>query len=148
MCGMAQDMGAAWEKDALAAALEAVGDRWTLLVVAALQGGPLRFTDLGRAVPGIASNVLAERLRRLEAGGLVESRTYSERPPRAEYRLTEVGRTLDPVIRELRRWRGASPGQLHGECGEELELRSYCPFCDEILEPTMDQGPAEELVDA
>jgi len=144
---MAEDQRQAWERDALTVALESVGDRWTLPVVAALQAGPLRFTDLSRSVSGIASNVLAERLRRLEAGGLVASRTYSERPPRVEYRLTEAGLALDPVIRELRRWRGDGTRRLHGECGEELELRSYCPFCDEILEPVAEQNSPEELVD-
>ena len=131
----------------LAAALEVLGDRWTLLLVAALLPGPLRFTDLRRAVPGIASNVLTERLRRLEAAGLLESRPYSTRPWRAEYRLAPSGESLAPAIQELERWAGASRGGLapvHRSCGAPLESRWYCPECEEVV-----AGPAaeEDVVD-
>ncbi|HEX2142628.1 MAG TPA: helix-turn-helix domain-containing protein, partial [Candidatus Limnocylindria bacterium] len=66
----------------LAAALERVGDRWSLLLVEALLQGPRRFGELGESVPGIAPNILADRLRRLEAERVVRSQPYSERPPR------------------------------------------------------------------
>src|SRR6516162_8313553 len=67
---------------ALADALAAVGDRWTLLVIAALLDGPRRFGDLQDEVAGIAPNVLTQRLRQLERNALVVARPYSERPPR------------------------------------------------------------------
>src|SRR5574337_1825203 len=76
----------------LAAALERVGDRWSLLLVEALLSGPLRFTELRSSVSGIAPNILSERLRRLEADGLLHSDPYSRRPLRLEYALTADGR--------------------------------------------------------
>src|SRR2546430_3552802 len=75
----------------LAEALARGGDRWTLLVVEALLGGPQRFNDLLGQIPGIAANILSERLKRLEREGLLISRSYSERPPRAAYQLTAEG---------------------------------------------------------
>jgi len=72
----------------LAEALARVGDRWTLLVVEALLAGPRRFNDLLSQIPGIAANILSERLRRLEREALLVARPYSERPPRAAYQLT------------------------------------------------------------
>ena len=67
----------------LAEALARVGDRWTLLVVEALLPGPRRFNDLLGLIPGIAANILSERLKRLEREALLVARPYSERPPRA-----------------------------------------------------------------
>jgi DNA-binding HxlR family transcriptional regulator len=67
----------------LAEALARVGDRWTLLVVEALPGGPQRLNDLLGQIPGIAANILSDRLKRLEREGLLMARPYSERPPRA-----------------------------------------------------------------
>ena len=77
--------------DALSAALASVGDRWTLLVVDALSDGPRRFAELASALPEIATNVLTQRLRRLEADGLVIAVPYSTRPRRFAYELTEPG---------------------------------------------------------
>ena len=65
----------------LAEALARVGDRWTLLVVEALLGGPQRFNDLLGQIPGIAANIFSERLKRLEREGLLIAPPYSERPP-------------------------------------------------------------------
>src|SRR5712691_3402718 len=70
------------ERSPLAAALTAVGDRWTLLLVEALLEGPRRFNDLQDEVTGIAPNILSDRLRRLEQEGLAIAQPYSERPPR------------------------------------------------------------------
>src|ERR1700682_1746460 len=78
----------------LDAAMAAVGDRWTLLVVDALLEGPRRFSDLQAAIPKVAPNVLTARLRRLEEEGLVVAVPYSDRPRRVEYRVTEAGRDL------------------------------------------------------
>src|SRR4051795_1314478 len=75
-------------ESALAAALDSVGDRWTLLLVEALLDGPRRFGDLQEALHGIAPNVLSQRLRRLEGEGLLIADAYSERPPRYVYELT------------------------------------------------------------
>ena len=122
----------------LAEALARVGDRWTLLVVEALLGGPLRFNDLLGQIPGIAANILSERLRRLEREALLVARPYSERPPRAAYQLTAEGRELAGALRLLAHW-GAGhtdPADTprHPACGTPLEARWYCPTCDHLVD--------------
>jgi len=88
----------------IARALGLVGERWTLLVVRELMHGPKRYTDLAVHLPGIGTNVLAARLKELEAAGLVEKRRLA--PPAAStvYELTEAGRALRPVLHELARF--------------------------------------------
>jgi len=85
----------------LAEALARVGDRWTLLVVEALLPGPRRFNELLSQIPGIAANILSERLKRLERDGLLVARPYSQRPPRATYQLTAEGTELAGALRLL-----------------------------------------------
>ena len=89
---------------AIATALDAVGDRWALLVVRELLGGPKRYTDLRDGLPGISTDVLAARLRELEADGIVERRVLP--PPAASkvYQLSEEGAGLEPVLMSLARW--------------------------------------------
>jgi DNA-binding HxlR family transcriptional regulator len=119
-------------KSGLDAALERVGDRWSFLVVEALLDGPRRFNDLADEVPGIAPNILTDRLRRLERERVIVSRRYSERPVRMEYALTEDGLELAGVLRLLAAWgSGASSaeGLRHVACGSLLEARWYCPTC-------------------
>ena len=89
---------------ALAAALDRVGDRWSLLLVDALLDGPRRFNELGDALPGIAPNILTDRLRRLEREGIVVATPYTNRPPRMEYSLTADGRDLASALRLLADW--------------------------------------------
>ena len=97
----------------LADALDRVGDRWTLLVVAALLDGPRRFNELQDDLDGIAPNVLSSRLKALTEQALVVAHAYSERPPRFAYELSEAGRELAGALRLLaglgRARRGASP---------------------------------------
>src|SRR5829696_10256739 len=88
----------------VAGALDLVGDRWTLLVVRDLLRGKRRYGDLAASAERIPTNILADRLRRLEQAGLVERRQYSERPPRYEYRLTRMGKDLAPAVRILAEW--------------------------------------------
>jgi DNA-binding HxlR family transcriptional regulator len=94
----------------VAHALRLVGERWALLVVLELMHGPKRYTDLTDNLPGIGTNILASRLRDLEAHGLVTKRTLP--PPAASrvYELTEYGQALRPVIRELALWGARSLG--------------------------------------
>jgi len=130
------------EPTPLAGALARVGDRWTLLVVDALLGGPARFGDLAAAVAGIAPNILSDRLRRLEAERLLVSLPYSERPPRREYQLTGAGADLAGALRLLTAWgarRGGGTGVEHRTCGTPLEPRWYCPTCDRAVAD--DEGP-------
>jgi DNA-binding HxlR family transcriptional regulator len=94
----------------VAHALELVGERWSLLVVRELMHGPKRYTDLAEHLPGIGTNILASRLRDLEASGVVAKRTLP--PPAASrvYELTDYGRELRPVMRELAFWGARSLG--------------------------------------
>lgn len=85
-------------------AIELIGKRWTGAILRALMDGPRRFTELLEAVPGLHDRLLSERLRELEAEGLVERRVYPEVPVRVEYRLTEKGRDLERVVAEVQRW--------------------------------------------
>jgi DNA-binding HxlR family transcriptional regulator len=122
----------------LAEALARVGDRWTLLVVQALLGGPRRFNDLQGDIPGIAPNILSERLKRLERDALLVSRPYVQRPPRAAYELTAEGMELAGALRLLEQWgaRHALPADAprHAVCGTPIEARWYCPTCDHLVE--------------
>lgn len=88
----------------IARAAEVVGERWTLLVVRELFCGPQRFTDLRRRLPGLSSSVLAARLARLEARGLVERREAAPPAPAALYALTGLGASLRPALVELARF--------------------------------------------
>ena len=122
----------------LAEALARVGDRWTLLVVEALLGGPRRFNDLLSQIPGIAANILSERLKRLERERLLVARPYSRRPPRSEYELTAEGKELAGALRLLAHWatRHADPSTAlrHPACGTPVEARWYCPTCDVLVD--------------
>jgi DNA-binding HxlR family transcriptional regulator len=88
----------------VAAASEIVGSKWTVLIVHDLSEGPRRFTELEHACAGISPRTLAERLRWLEAEGIVVRRSYAESPPRVEYELTGKGAALQPVIDEMRKF--------------------------------------------
>src|SRR5215831_18369237 len=94
-----------YEKDtcAIAAALSVVGDRWTLLILRDAFLGVRRFEDF-RSRLGTTRHRLADRLRKLVEHGVLERVPYDERPPRFEYRLTEKGRDLYPVVVSLTRW--------------------------------------------
>ena len=127
----------------LAAALDRVGDRWSLLVVEALLGGPLRFNELGEAIPGIAPNILTDRLRRLERERVVVATPYQQRPPRMSYALTAIGRDLASALRLLADWgaqreTGAAQSEStplrHDLCGTPLEVRWYCPTCGLVVD--------------
>lgn len=134
----------------LADALALVGDRWTLLVIAALLDGPRRFGDLQSELEGIAPNVLTQRLRALTQHGLVVASAYSQRPPRFVYELSATARELAPALRLLAGWGAANaPGAeppRHDVCGTALELRWWCPECREaVADPEDPAEGGEEL---
>jgi len=123
----------------LALALDRVGDRWSLLVVGALLDGSRRFGELGEAIPGIAPNVLADRVRRLQRAGVVRATPYSRRPVRLEYALTADGRELAGALRLLADWGARTGGAQadpirHAVCGTALEARWYCPACALVVD--------------
>jgi DNA-binding HxlR family transcriptional regulator len=93
----------------IARALDAVGERWALLVVRELMLGPKRFTDLRAGLPGLSTDILAQRLRELEQAGVAERTTLP--PPGAArvYQLTDRGRELEPVLLALGRWGSREP---------------------------------------
>ena len=134
----------------LEAALERVGDRWSLLLVDALLSGGRRFGELREGLPGLAPNILTERLRRLEREGIVVSTLYSTRPPRAEYSLTGDGRDLASALRLLADW--GSRRDEHGEplrhdrCGTALEARWYCPTCASAVSDQETDGRESRLL--
>lgn len=137
---------------ALASALERVGDRWSLLLVEALLGGSRRFNELALEVPGIAANILTDRLRRLEREGIILASPYSQRPPRMEYALTADGQDLASALRLLADW-GArrAPGGAdsheplrHATCGTPLEAHWYCRTCSVAVSDL--EAPEDRLV--
>jgi DNA-binding HxlR family transcriptional regulator len=122
----------------LAAALERVGDRWSLLLIEALLNGPRRFGELSEAIDGIAPNILSDRLKRLESERIVRATPYSERPPRFGYALTDEGLELAGVLRLLADWGARGSGEAepmrHASCGTPVEARLWCPTCARSLE--------------
>jgi DNA-binding HxlR family transcriptional regulator len=84
--------------------LDRIGDKWSLLVIVTLNAGLLRFTELQRHIPGISQRMLTLTLRQLERDGLVARTVHAEVPPRVEYELTDVGRTLIEPSMALAGW--------------------------------------------
>jgi DNA-binding HxlR family transcriptional regulator len=88
----------------VARTLDIVGDRWTLLVLRDLSRGYTRYNELLESCSGISTNLLSDRLKKLEKRGFIERVLYSDHPPRAEYRLTDKGRDFGQVLRAMYRW--------------------------------------------
>ena len=103
----------------IACSLGLVGERWTLLVVRELISGPKRYTDLAAHLPGIGTNVLADRLKDLETAGLVEKRRLRPPAPATVYELTPMGRELRPVLHELARFGARLMGPPPADALEE-----------------------------
>jgi DNA-binding HxlR family transcriptional regulator len=86
-------------------AVELVGKRWTGAILAVmLQAGPMRFSEIAQAVPALSDRLLSERMKELEARGMVERRVGGASPARVEYELTPMGRDLAPALGELEAW--------------------------------------------
>jgi DNA-binding HxlR family transcriptional regulator len=121
----------------IARALETIGERWTLLILRDAFLGTRRFDDFQRSL-GIARNVLTVRLKNLVDQGLLDRRLYQERPERYEYRLTEKGIDLWPVLFTLMKFgdRHAAVGEElpptaveHQTCGTDIDDHMCCPKC-------------------
>jgi DNA-binding HxlR family transcriptional regulator len=129
---------------ALDRALGVVGDRWSLRLVEALLPGPQRYGELAGAVAGIAPNILASRLKRLEQEGLVVASAYTLRPPRYQYELTAAGRELADAVHHLAAWAARREGlpapTFHETCGTALELRPWCPTCEQVVDDVEADG--------
>jgi DNA-binding HxlR family transcriptional regulator len=128
----------------IARTLEVMGDRWTMLVVRDAFLGQRRFDDF-QASLGCARNVLSDRLARLVDDGILEKHLYNERPERFEYRLTEKGLDLWPVMVTLMKWgdnhapteAGPPVRIVHRDCGGEITEYLTCSLCGDQLGPRM-----------
>ncbi len=94
------------------ATIAMISDKWKILIIYRLCNGTMRFNELMRSLQGITQRVLTQQLRELEADGLVSRKIYPEVPPRVEYSLTKVGRTLLPVLEKLEEWARKHSGEL------------------------------------
>ena len=115
MFGMASGQAIAHEGESVAArresccsayhqAVELIGKRWTGAIVFVLMDGPLRFSEVKVLVPDLSDRLLSERMKELEAEGIVERRVIDEMPVRVQYGLTAKGRALEPAVRSLKVW--------------------------------------------
>ncbi len=129
----------------IADALEILGERWSLLAIRELGYGVHRFSKIV-GFTGAPRDILADRLRKLEAAGIVERQQYSEHPPRFEYHLTEAGEELLPVMLALRqwgdRWASREPAlTIRHSCGHTLETVTACQHCGQAVD-VADMTPA------
>ena len=86
-------------------AVELIGKRWSgAIIVVLIEGGVMRFSEIAQAIPQLSDRLLSERMKELEARGIVEREVREGSPARVEYSLTEMGRELAPALRELREW--------------------------------------------
>ncbi|WP_434595361.1 winged helix-turn-helix transcriptional regulator [Brevibacterium sp. 1718] len=126
-----------WEGDAFdpecptRVVLDRVGDKWTVLIVDILDSGPKRFNEIRLAIGGITPKVLTSTLRSLVADGLIERAVFGEVPPRVEYSLTDLGRSLQDPVAALRKWAEANVAEIvenrdrHDEAHASAGLRAF-----------------------
>jgi DNA-binding HxlR family transcriptional regulator len=138
----------------LARTLSVVGDRWTLLVLRECFLGTRRFDAFEQRL-GITRHLLADRLKTLVRSGVLNKVAYQQRPLREEYRLTDKGRDLYPVIMSLVNWgdrymsdeNGPPIQHIHRTCGKPLRAQLVCSECAEPLAPhevLLEEAPAFE----
>ncbi|MEJ1156187.1 helix-turn-helix domain-containing protein [Microbacterium marmarense] len=101
-CGRASDPEVGGR--AIREVLDRVGDKWSLLLIATLRGGRLRFSELQRHIPGISQRMLTRTLRQLERDGLINRTVHAEVPPRVEYELTQLGGTFIAIAEAVGQW--------------------------------------------
>lgn len=130
----------------IAQSLNIIGDRWTLLIIHEILIGHTTFNEIKKALDGISSNLLSERLKYLEESALITTALYSDHPPRYEYTLTQSGRDLEQVFRAIIVW-GRQHLQkcykklIHTSCLHEIDIAYYCPHCKQ----TVDDLSVEEI---
>ncbi|MDE6275895.1 MAG: helix-turn-helix transcriptional regulator [Clostridia bacterium] len=88
----------------VATTVQLIGNKWKILIIRNLLTGPQRFTQIIKTIPGISKKVLTDNLRALEDDGLVERQIFAEVPPRVEYSLSDLGKTLQPILDAMRDW--------------------------------------------
>lgn len=105
--------------------VDVLDGKWTLLILRELFEGTRRFGQLLDALDGVSSKTLTDRLRSMQAQGIVQREVFAEVPPRVEYRLTTLGRTLEPVIESLHEWGTLWAAEVHNhELSRKLETAS------------------------
>ncbi|SES34843.1 winged helix-turn-helix transcriptional regulator [Salipaludibacillus aurantiacus] len=85
-------------------AFQLLGKRWNGLIIRVLLNGPVRFRDISANIPGMSDKMLVDRLKQLEAAGVVKRKVYPETPVRIEYLLTDKGKALEPALDEIQAW--------------------------------------------
>lgn len=123
----------------IAQTLNIIGDRWTLLIIHEILIGQTTFSEIKKALKGLSSKLLSDRLKALEDQGLIESALYSAHPPRYEYKLTDSGKELETVFHALLLWgtrnlKKCYKKLVHSSCGHEVRLVCYCDSCQEAVE--------------
>lgn len=108
----------------LTAAMHAIGGRWSLICLYWLSGGPRRFNELRRLMPGISHKMLATTLRNLEHEGLISRSVFAEVPPRVEYELTTHGKSVRPIVETMRMWGNEHLRRRELEVAEEASAGS------------------------
>ncbi|MFD2469321.1 winged helix-turn-helix transcriptional regulator [Amycolatopsis silviterrae] len=106
----------AWPEDSafVREVLDRIGDKWTVLTISTLSAGSLRYSDLQASVLGISQRMLTQTLKHLERDGLITRTAYAEVPPRVEYALTDLGRSLIDAVRAMADWAVAHHGEIAG----------------------------------
>lgn len=123
----------------IAQTLNIIGDRWTLLVMHEVLIGRDTFNEIKKALAGISSRLLSERLKFLEEAGLITSRLYSDHPPRYSYMATESGEALEHVFHALVLWgrdhlKKCYKKLVHASCGHEVQISYWCPHCEQQVD--------------
>ncbi|WP_246079753.1 winged helix-turn-helix transcriptional regulator [Nonomuraea mesophila] len=103
-----------WPEDSafIREVLDRIGDKWTVLVISTLSTGSLRYSDLQASIPGISQRMLTQTLKHLERDGLITRTAYAEVPPRVEYDLTDLGRSLLNAVTAMAAWAVAHHGEV------------------------------------
>ena len=122
-----------------------MGDKWTLLIIRDLAGGPRRFVELQRVLPGISTEQLRSRLNRMVADGLLTRQRYREVPPRVDYELTERSRGLMPVLGALARW-GYDWAWSAPRAGEDVNVGAIFRLAPGLLSPAPELAGSVDLV--
>jgi DNA-binding HxlR family transcriptional regulator len=136
----------------IARSVDAIGDPWIIMIMKELFLGQRRFDDI-QTYTGISPHLLSVRMRKLEKAGIVQRRAYQQRPTRHEYRLTEKGIYLWPILIALKdwsarwgKWPDGEPLKIrHKACGHLTSLKIVCSHCDE---PINARDVTQEMSDA
>jgi DNA-binding HxlR family transcriptional regulator len=106
------------------ATISLIDGKWKCIILFHLLSGTVRFNEIRRRVPGVTQRMLTNQLRELEADGLIVRKVYAQVPPKVEYSLSPLGRSLEPVLLSLKTWGDANIGLFASPNEETIEMRS------------------------